>query len=74
MRKEKIIDSLGYEIEVKIIERDNELYYPAGIWADKHIAYSKLTEENGRLVVKDLEDEGSYAQIREHGKLIMYRV
>lgn len=71
--KSIIKDSRGYELEVKVIKRNNELYYNSGIWADGHLAYSKLTNENGQLIVKD-EDEGLYVQIRENGQLVMLHI
>ena len=68
-----IKDSLGYELEVKLIKRGNELYYNSGIWADGHLAYSKITKEKGKLIVKE-EDECTFVQIRENKQLVMVRI
>lgn len=49
---------------------EDGLFIATGIWADGHLAYSRL-DENHNIIE---EDEGMFAQVRENGKLLMVRI
>lgn len=62
----KVIKRNYYEYEGAKLTL-NGRFINTGIWADGHLAYSRLDENGNRIE----DEEGRYAQIRENGKLVM---
>ena len=70
-------DEYGRKIKIRTYQNgcgnpfeENGKFVEDGMWADGHIAYSRLND-NDQVIE---EEQGCYAQMRIDGQMIMYRI